>query len=386
VPANKTQDTQDRKMRIVAKSLHQETVAVDLDPICSCVSDLKQALCASEPSWSPPSSLKVVCNGAPLADDGGLREVAAFLSANPARFVVVVRQSVKAKVSSPPNVAPAAAPAPTVQSRDDQGTEEVDDVVGLGQLLEMGFDRFLAERALAASGGDVALAVDGLMTGRADSGGGRRARSGSGSGSSSGGAPSSSSLIGGESAFRRLGLVARSARAAELAQDLASNQRQLAMLRRMPEVQSLLRMPRLAGIEKDPALLQKVLRRVLLSEELQEAMKRGTVTEAMLDDALREEDKNAVSSNRAGAQQEEGLSRIGRFQRLAHRRREQQLQQQSGGGMAALEARLAGAEEEAAVARLQELGFERAMALEAYFACERDEALAASLLFQQQDH
>ena len=169
--------------------------------------------------------------------------------------------------------------------------------------------------------------------------------------------------------------LGRAARAASVARELAGNAQQMAMLRRMPEVQRLLRMPRLAGISERPEELQRLLRRVLLSPEFQRSMRDGTVTDEMLEEAL----GDGGGGGGGGGEGSSAASRAERFVAMAEQRR--RLNAEHSSGAVALSA-----EEEAAVARLMALGqFSRRRALEAFLACEKDEGLAASLLFSSEE-
>ena len=255
----------------------------------------------------------------------------------------------------------------------------------------MGFERAAAEHALAAAAGDVARAVDALMTrgrsGGSSSGGsgGSGSSIGSSIGSSGSGSSSNSGRAIGRAISERIGTqgvqeLGRAARASAVARDLQADPRMLAMLLRMPEVQRLLAMPRLEGIQHRPDELQRLLRRVLLRPELQQAMKAGTVSDAMIEEALRPEGEgwDAAPGNVTPA------SRAERFVAIAERRRRLRDEQTA----AALEQQLGDADDEAKVGRLMELVGQRVSrqrVIEAFLACDKDESLAASLLLAQLD-
>ncbi len=337
-------------MQITVKTLANAIVSVDI-AADSTVGQLKEALSAQQAEWR---RIRLVCNGAELRDDSMLdQSVAPYLDGGSDRFIVAVVNSreQKAPPTIPADTSPTPAPdtvappAPSAMAEPVASSTAAEPAAdeGLQALLHMGFDRPAAESALLTSGGDVARAVDALTGGGA--GGAAVAQSG------------------------------RAARAGALARGLMADETQLAMLRRMPEVQRLLRMPRLAGIEDRPAELERLLQRILLRPELQQAMKEGRVTDQMIDSALapdapptRAERFLALAQQRAMALDRAAAPAGG---------------SSGAGGAGALEQQL-GAEGEAAVARLMELGgFSRGQAIEAYLACERDEALAASLLFDQ---
>ena len=144
------------------------------------------------------------------------------------------------------------------------------------------------------------------------------------------------------------------------------------MVGAVPEVQRLLRMPRLAGINERPEELQRLLRRVLLSPDLQRRMREGTVTEEMLEEMLGEGGGGGAEGEGSAA-----ASRAERFVAMAEQRRRLNAEHSA--------AVVLSAEEEGAVSRLMALGhFSRRRALEAFLACEKDEGLAASLLFSDE--
>ena len=100
-------------------------------------------------------------------------------------------------------------------------------------------------------------------------------------------------------------------------------------------------------------------------------MKRGAVTGEMLDAALSDAPPPPAS-------------RAERFVALAQR---QGAAAAAGGtaqpaaGSSALDAQVQGEGDQAAITRLVALGVTRRAAVEAYLACDRDEAMAANLLF-----
>ena len=102
------------------------------------------------------------------------------------------------------------------------------------------------------------------------------------------------------------------------------------------------------------------------------------MSDAMLEDALRPEGEgwDAAPGDVTTA------SRAERFIAIAERRRRMRDEQSA----EALETRLENAGDEAAVSRLLELvgqRLPRQRVIEAYLSCDRDEGLAASLLFTQ---
>ena len=364
-------------MRVLVKTLGGDALEVEVASDVPALT-LKEAVCAQR-GWQV-GTLRLACNGKELADTDPLTPVAEFLASGTGRFVVAVVRANVQLLDTTPTVhnteppAPSATPPPPTAPPPTPASDNA-----ITQLVEMGFDRGAAARALIASHGSLARAVDFLTS---HPGGGGGGGGGNGHGESSHALPSSSRAgAPGSSAssvadgLRRLG---RGARAAAVARELAADDRQMAALRRMPEVQRLLQLPRLAGIEQRPEELQRLLAGILRSPSLQEAMKRGAVTEVMVDEALRDETP------------EEGATRAERFLAMAQqtaqqRQSQEQVQRQVQPPHSSLEERLTGPEEAAAVSRLVELGFSRARALEAYLVCERNEATAASLLFQQMD-
>ena len=337
-------------MRFTVKTLQGEIVYVELAVEGTTVLDLKKALSTPpREGWRSAEAIKLCCNGAVLADTDSIAAAAAYLSGGANLFLVAIVRSGKPTAPSP---AANETPAP----------EEASDP-GLAMLTEMGFDRAAATTALASSGGDIGRAVSALT---------RATRGGSGVSATSGSERLGRAVADrvGAPAIRQL---AQAARASAIARDLAGSEQQMAMLARMPEVQRLLAMPRLEGIRERPEELQRLLRRVLVSGELQRHMKAGTVTEAMLDEILSPDAPSDGAEASTG-----GSSRAERFMAMAESRRQH-------GSSAALEAQL-NATDNDAIGRLIELGgFGRRRALEAYLACDKDEAMAASLLFSQTD-
>jgi hypothetical protein len=187
--------------------------------------------------------------------------------------------------------------------------------------------------------------------------------------------------------------LGRAARANAVARDLVGDEAMMARLRRMPQVQRLLSMEGARGLSERPEALQRLLRRVLLDQRLQSAIASGHVSEEMLAAALASNDSHQPTDSAqaaadgaappdAPADGAAATSRAERFMDLAERRRAMQAEH----GAAAAEAQVRGPEDEAALSRLMALGgFGRRRALEALLACDRDEALAASLLFAQMD-
>ena len=337
------------------KTIKGETVSVDL-PADATASELKASVVAARQDWAPASRLRIVSNGSVLADADSLTGAASFLSGGMDRFLVVVVKPIASRSPAKPDTSPGhpvaavqpPSPPPPLPQPPPPPDTPADDA--LSQLLLMGFEQSAAESALAASYGHVARAVDALT--------------GAGGSRSNGGAP------------RELAQLGRVARAADLARGLAADEAQMAMLRRMPEVQRLLQLPRLQGIESRPEELQRLLQGILLRPELQQAMKAGAVTDEMIEGALSGE--APPPSSRA--------ERL-----LALAQRHAAATQASPGRAAsaqaptsALDGQLQGEEDEAAVARLCELGgFSRRAVLEAFLACDRNEALAANLLFDK---
>lgn len=121
--------------------------------------------------------------------------------------------------------------------------------------------------------------------------------------------------------------VSRAMRAARLAREWTTPER-LASLARMPEVRAVLDLPSARGLAESPERLHGLLVRLLLRADLQAAMRAGAVA----DETLR--------------------------------------------------AVLAEVDEDASVARLCELGVSREHARHALSACDGNEGLAASMLFE----
>ena len=357
-------------MLYTIKTLQQEQLQVECDG--ATVKDLKAAMPTRE-DWRSSDAIKLCCNGHALADGDSLSGVAEYLQGGSDRFIVAIVQSTKpatAKVVvEQPTPPPVEEVEPVEEPPPPPPPPAVDDAK-LGQLVDMGFDRATAVSALAASAGDVSRAVDLLM-----GGGPIPPPSSSSSSSGSGGGESSSGGSGSSGAraraLRGLADLGRAARANAFAKDLIASEAQMRMLGRMPEVQRLLARPQLEGIQERPEDMQRLMSRLLLSPELQKAMKADTVSDEMIEGLLKPEEEEGEGGGGGGG----GGGGKERLVAMAEARRAER----TALGMVELSG-----EEEEAVGRLMELGgFGRREVLAAFVACEKNESMAASLLFSQ---
>ena len=290
-----------RSMRVPVKTLNGDAVSVELDGDGK-VADLKSALAELRVEWRPPTRLKLMCGGKVLADAEPLSEtVAKFVALKPEHnFVVLVAKGEKAAIT-PAGAAAASAIMKPVREMLGGGSSPSPSAL-MQSLLSPGatpaastlhdaYDRAVAQLKLGTSAAsadppplaasspsglvspvDAAPTADTDVPGTAVAAAADRAAADTANGK----APH-------RDATGRRGLAFET----PMPGHVQSVAQRVARLQGMPEIQQLLRRPRLEGVAARPADLQRLLKAVLFQPAFQQAINQGEVSDEMLDVVLR---------------------------------------------------------------------------------------------------
>lgn len=348
-------------MKIKLKPLKGDSFEVEAADEDSVI-DLKKKVGETRAEF-PAEGQKLIYAGKILKDESKISEIG-FKQGD---FIVVMASKVAApKAKAAPAATPAAeqstpAPAPAAAPTEPAAgdTASANRVTGAGseaaiqQLCDMGFARPEVERCLAAAFGNPDRAVEYLMSGIPDglmepAGGAPPAAP-----PAAGGAPPAAG--GDPNAFPDMAMAGGGGERVELPPALAA-------LRDNPQFEQLAAM-----VAQNPAMLEQMLPAIAQTnpEVVQAIREHPDAFTQMLQDVLGggdddEDEDDPVAAMMAAAGQGGGGG---------------------GGGGMPQGVQLTEAEN-AAVERLMALGFERATCVQAYFACDKNEELAANFLFE----
>ena len=310
-----------RSMRVPVKTLNGDAASVELDGDGK-VADLKSALAELRVEWRPPTRLKLICGGTVLADAEPLSEtVAKFVALKPEHnFVVLVAKGEKAAIT-PAGAAAASdfmkpvrdmlgggsshSPSALMQSLLSPGATPA------ASTLHEAYDHAVAQHkgAAAAAAFAFSAAAGGLGTSAAASAASSDTPSfplfaTPGLVPPMDAAPTADTDVPGTAVAAAADRAAPDTADGKAPRRDATGRRGLAFetpmpghvqsvaqrvarLQSMPEIQQLLRRPRLEGVAARPADLQRLLKAVLFQPAFQQAITQGEVSDEMLDVVLR---------------------------------------------------------------------------------------------------